>query len=89
MPTPGAKIREDSGTNDLTTLNIARTPDDIVEYTMTTTHDGTPTTTPEGDVVTSARARTTALHTPGAVDASWVGRFAHLRSSPEIANVPL
>jgi hypothetical protein len=26
----------------------------------------------------SARARTTALHTPGVVDDSWVGRFAHL-----------
>ena len=40
MPTPGAKIREDSGANDLTTLNIASTPDDIVECIMTTTHDG-------------------------------------------------
>jgi hypothetical protein len=31
------------------------------------------------DVVTSARARTTALHIPVAVDAaSWVGRFPHL-----------
>ena len=60
------------------TVYIARTLDDIVECIMTTTMTGTATTAPEGDVVTSARARTTALHTPGAVDASWVGRFAHL-----------
>ena len=37
-----------------------------------------PTTTPEGDVVTSARVRTTTPHIPGASDSSWVARFAHL-----------